>query len=341
MNRHSRYLLAAALGLALPAGAATSAMAQQKPYQIALSNSYIGNQWRVEMINLAKAYAEHALKGKVVLSVTSSGTEVQHQISAMDDMISRHVDAILVNPASEHGLDAVIAQAVAQNIPVVDFDHLVSSPQAYKVHVDFVTFGGIQAKWLAEELHGKGNIIMNRGVPGFEGDVDLYNGAMAVLKKYPDIHVVTEVFGKWDENVSEAEVSKALIAHPDIDGVLNQYGAYGAVQAFINQHHKFVPMTGGDSNGWRVAMLKYKDQGLRGISVGDSPTLGAYALKVAVEILDKKPVQKDIVVPIPTVTSDTVQAGVNAFPDLPPTVYDDIDIPDSGISVTIQDAMGK
>lgn len=339
MNARSRLLLAAAMGLAVPLATATAA--EQKPYQIALSNSYIGNQWRVEMINLAKAYAEHSMKGRVVLTVTSSGTEVQHQIRAMDDMISRRVDAILVNPASEHGLDAVIAQATAQGIPVVDFDHLVSSPHAYKVHVDFVTFGGIQGKWLAEELHGKGNIIMNRGVPGFEADVDLYNGAMAELKKYPDIHVVAEVFGKWDENVSEAEITKALIAHPNIDGVLNQYGAYGAVQAFLNLHHKFVPMTGGDSNGWRVSMLKYKDQGLRGISVGDSPTLGAYALKVAVDILDKKPVPKDIVVPIPTVTSDTVKAGVNAFPDLPATVFDDIDIPDSGIHVTIQDAMGK
>lgn len=341
MNGHSRLVLAASIGLAVPLGLATPATAQHKPYQIALSNSYIGNQWRVEMINLAEAYAEHSMKGRVVLSVTSSGTEVQRQISAMDDMISRHVDAILVNPASEHGLDAVIAQATAQGIPVVDFDHLVSSPHAYKVHVDFVAFGGIQGKWLAEELHGKGNIIMNRGVPGFEADTDLYNGAMAELKKFPDIHVVAEVFGKWDENVSQAEVTKALIAHPNIDGVLNQYGAYGAVQAFLNLHHKFVPMTGGDSNGWRVAMLKYKDQGLRGISVGDSPTLGAYALKVAVDILDKKPVQKDIIVPAPTVTSDTVKAGVNAFPDLPATVFDDIDIPDSGIHVTIQDAMGK
>jgi ribose transport system substrate-binding protein len=341
MTRHSPYLLRTALGLALLFSAMTAALAQNVVYHIALSNSYIGNQWRIEMINLTKGYAENDLKGHVVLSVTSSGTEVQRQISAIDDMISRHVDAILIDPASESGLNVVIAQAVARGIPVVDFDHIVSAQQAYRIHVDFVKFGKIQGEWLAAALHGKGNIIMNRGVPGFEADADLYNGAMSALKKYPGIHVVAEVFGRWDETVSQAEVTKALIAHPDVDGVLNQYGAYGAVQAFINLHHEFVPMTGGDSNGWRIAILKYKDQGLRGISVGDSPSLGAYALKVAVEILDKKPVPKDIVVPIPTVTTETIKSGVNVFPELPPTVYDDIDIPDSGLNLTIQEALGK
>jgi len=341
MSRHLQYVLRVVLAFGFMLSLATGAAAQTKVYQIALSNSYIGNQWRIEMINLAKGYAEHDLKGQVVLSVTSSGTEVQRQISAIDDMISRHVDAILIDPASENGLNVVIAQAVARGIPVIDFDHVVSAPQAYRIHVDFVKFGEIQGNWLARELHGQGNIIMNRGVPGFEADTDLYNGAMAALKKYPGIHVVAEVFGRWDETVSQAEVTKALIAHPNIDGVLNQYGAYGAVQAFINLHHKFVPMTGGDSNGWRTAILKYSGQGLRGISVGDSPSLGAYALKVAVDILDKKPVPKDIVVPIPTVTSDTIKAGVNVFPDLPPTVYDDIDIPNSGLTLTIQEALGK
>ena len=209
-----------ALGVVASLGTAAIA-AEQKPYQIALSNSYIGNQWRIESINLANAYAKRALKDRVVLTVVSSGIEVQKQIAVMNDMISRHVDAILVNPASEHGLDAVIAQATAQGIPVIVFDHPVSSPDAYRVHVDFAKFGEIQAQWLADALHGKGDIIMNRGVAGIGGDKEIYDGAMSVLKKYPDIHVVAEVFGKWDDTVSETEVTKALIAHPKVDGVLN------------------------------------------------------------------------------------------------------------------------
>jgi ribose transport system substrate-binding protein len=328
------------LGVLSSLGTAAIA-AEQKPYQIALSNSYIGNQWRIESINLAKAYAKRELKDRVELTVVSSGTEVQKQIATMNDMISRHVDAILVNPASEHGLDAVIAQATAQGIPVIVFDHPVSSPDAYRVHVDFAKFGEIQAQWLADALHGKGDIIVNRGVPGIGGDKEIYDGAMSVLSKYPDIHVVAEVFGKWDDTVSETEVTKALIAHPKVDGVLNQYGAYGALQAFLNLKRPLVPMSGDDSNGWRMALLKYKDQGLRGISAGDPPSLGAYALKVAVEILDKKDVPRYIVVPIPTMTTETAEIGVNVFPDLPAGTFPGIDIPGADLGLTMSDAMGK
>lgn len=333
---------AAAGGLALAAGPRHAAAAKSKPYHIALSNSYIGNQWRIEMVNLTVAYAKKYHANDVVLSVTSSGTDVQRQIAAIDDMISRGVDAILVNPASESGLNPVIAQATQRGIVVVDFDHAVSAPSAYKVHVDFVKFGEIQAQWLADTLKGKGNVIINRGVPGFEGDQAEYKGVMNVFRKYPGIHVIAEIYGRWDENVTQAEMTKALTAHTNVDGVINQAGAYGATQAFLNLHRPFVPMTGEGSNGWRGAMLKYKDQGLKGISAGDPPTLGAYALKVAVEILDgNAPKEKDILLDIPTLTTDELKPGVNVFPDLPATVYDDIEIPGSGIQLTMQEALGK
>lgn len=334
--------LAGLAGAVWPGGLLPRARAASKPYHIALSNSYIGNQWRIEMVNLTQAYARKYHPHDVILTVTSSGTDVQKQIAAMDDMISRRVDAILVNPASESGLNPVIAEATRRGIIIVDFDHAVSAPSAYKVHVDFVKFGELQAEWLAETLNGKGNIINNRGVPGFEGDLAEYQGLKNVLKKYPDIHIVTEIYGRWDENVTQAEMTKALTAHPNIDGVINQAGAYGAVQAFLNLHHPFVPMTGEASNGWRGAMLKYKDQGLKGISVGDPPTLGAYALKVAVEVLDGNgPKGKDILVGIPTLTTEELKPGVNVFPDEPATVYDDIDIPGSGFTLTMSEALGK
>lgn len=335
---------------AAPAAAPTAAAAPAatgKKYKIALANSYIGNQWRVEMENLLKAYAKKQYPN-VDLTIVNSGEDVQPQIQSIQNMISQHVDAILVDPASESALNPVLEQASQQGILVVDFDHLVTAPNSYKVGVDFVKFGELQAEGLAKALNGKGNIIINRGVQGFEGDVDEYKGEMNVLKKYPNIHVVAEVYGKWDETVSQEEVTKALTAHPDIQGILNQGGAYGATQALLNLHHPLVPMAGEASNGWRTMMLKYKDQGMAGsISVGDPPTLGAYALKVAMEVLadknayppDKYP-NHQILVNIPTITADQLKEGVTVLSDKPATIYDDIDIPGSGIDLTMQDALG-
>jgi ribose transport system substrate-binding protein len=333
----------AALGvIASVAVAAPGAHASDKVYRIALSNSYIGNQWRVQMVNILTAYAKKYYKNNVKLTVVSSGTDVEAQIAAIDNMISQGVDAILIDPASATALNPVIQQAARHGIVVVDFDQAVSAPAAYKVGVDLVKFGAIAAQWMANSLKGQGDIIMNRGVAGFSADAAEYNGATQVLAKYPNIHIVAEVYGKWDDSVTEAEMMKVLPAHPKVDGVINQANQ-GVVQALLNLHRGFMPVTGEAGNGLRLAMLNYKDQGLTGLSCGSSPSLGAYALKVAVDVLNgHPPPSKNINIQIPCVTTDQLKVGVNVFPDLPPGIYDDINIPGSGLqSITMADSLGK
>ena len=189
---------------------------------------------------------------------------------------------------------------------------------------------------------GKGSVVINRGVSGFPADKNLYQGTRNILDKYPDIKIAAEVYGKWDNAVSQQELTKVLTAQPKVDGVLNQYGTYGALQAFINLNHPFIPMSGQGENGWRIAMLADKDKGLKGVSAGDPSIIGAYALKVTYDILDgKAPAAKNISVNAPIVTTADLKSGVNVFPDLSPTLDADTDIPGANLGLTIQDGMKK
>ena len=68
----------------------------------------------------------------------------------------------------------------------------------------------------------------------------------------------------------------------------------------------------------------------------------ALALKVALDVLKgHPPAQKDMSVPLPHVTTDNLKEGVNVFPGVAPSVFADIEIPGSGIVLTIDDAEGK
>src|SRR5579875_691209 len=59
------------------------------PYTIALSNSYIGNTWRVEMENEFKAAcAMPPYNTLVKCSVYNAGNDVSKQTQQMDDLIS-------------------------------------------------------------------------------------------------------------------------------------------------------------------------------------------------------------------------------------------------------------
>lgn len=336
-----RRLLSAGIALtAMTLLASTTAYA--KPFRIAVSNSYIGNEWRVEMINFMQAYAAKNFGDKAELTVNNSGTDAQKQIQVISDMIADGVDAIMINPASDTALDGIIEEACKQNILVVSFDQGVTAPCAYNIGVDYVRLGEIHAQWMADTLGGKGNVIVNRGVSGFPADKNLYKGTRNVLDKYPDIKIVAEVYGKWDNAVSQQELTKALTANPNVDGILNQYGTYGALQALLNLNHALMPMSGQGENGWRIAMLQLKDKGLKGVSAGDPSVIGAYALKITFDILNgNKPKEKNIVVEAPIVTTADLKEGVNVFPDLSPTLDADTDIPGANLGLTIQDGIGK
>ena len=307
-------------------GGSIPSASHKGPYTIALANSYIGNGWRVEMEHILTAYAKESPYNKEVkLEVNNSANSVSAQISSIDNMIAAHVNAILVDAASPTGLNAVIAQAHAQHIPVISFDNTVTSPYAYKVNIGQHQFGVTGATWLVKALHGKGNIIMNRGVPGSPVDIARYQGAMSVFKKYPHIHIIDQVYGQWDDAVTRTQFASALAAYSNVNAVWSEGGTYGAIEAFRAAGRKLVPMAGEASNGFRLALInhKYQKDGLSGISIGDPPSLSALALKYAVDILHGKKEPHNITVPAPVLTAKTIKVGVNAFPNLPKTVFDD------------------
>jgi len=307
-------------------GAAGSGHTGKGPYTIALANSYIGNGWRVEMEHVLTAYAHEPPYNKLVkLEIDNSGNSVSAQIASMDNMIASHVNAILVDAASPSGLNQVIAQAHQQGILVVAFDNTVTSPYAYNVNVNQYQFGVIGAKWLVQQLKGHGNIILNRGVPGTPVDIERYDGAMSVFKQYPGIHIVDTVYGMWDDAATKSAFATALASYPRIDGVWSEGGTYGAIQAFLAAGRKLVPMAGEASNGFRLDLInpRLRADGLTGISIGQPPALSAVALEYAVKILQGHHEPHNIWIQPPVLTADQIKVGVNAFPNLPKTVFDD------------------
>ena len=163
-----------------------------------------------EMINFMQAYAAKNLKGKATLTVNNSGTDAQKQIAVISDMISDKVDAIMINPASDTALNSVIEEACKQGIVVVSFDQGVTAPCAYNIGVDYVKLGEIHAQWMADTLGGKGSVVINRGVSGFPADKNLYQGTRNILDKYPDIKIAAEVYGKWDNAVSQRRADQGV-----------------------------------------------------------------------------------------------------------------------------------
>lgn len=71
--------------------------AREGPHDIAIVNGFVGNTWRIQMIQTAKAYAEQPGVAERIgnFKVVSTGTDVAAQLGAIEDFINQGFDAIV------------------------------------------------------------------------------------------------------------------------------------------------------------------------------------------------------------------------------------------------------
>lgn len=328
----------AALGLS--ALSATAAVAEEK-YDVYLSMSYIGNDWQAEAANMVKALASHSnYADRVNLQVQVAGPNAQRQIQQINAMVQAGADAIVVYPISPTALNNVVKNACDKGVVIIAYDGEISEPCALNVTIDQLEAGRVTAEWLVEKMGGEGDVVMITGVPGTSVDAARTAAAKEVFDQHEGINVVGEAVGMWSQAVARTEMSKILATRDwgDIDGLWMQVGCFTAnamqMEAGIAAD-SLLPCAGEGSNGGRVQMLPagsevegaggpYAPLSAPRISYASPPYSGALALKLAVDKLDGKDVPDLTTLPLPIVTSETIQlcetgsweeqkAGCNAF----------------------------
>src|ERR1700722_19329582 len=178
-----------AAGAAAPTGGASAA----QQFVIGVSNTHIGNSWREEFVCSIKAEAlASGLVSKIVLANREAGPS--EQIADLRTMISAGVNAIIINPSDEKALNGVIKQAADKGIIVVAADQPVSAPEAYIVTGDQVTYANVGAKWLFDQLKGKGDVYQMRGIDGAPGEGVRQTGFEKTLTANPAVEGVSTAF---------------------------------------------------------------------------------------------------------------------------------------------------
>jgi ribose transport system substrate-binding protein len=350
MRLSTSGLIASALLLALSA-ASMPAHAANKPYKITLSNNFVGNDWRQQMIRSAEvAVKKPPLAGLVELSIQNVENTTEAQINSLNNIIRSHPDAIIVDAASGAGLNPTIEKACAAGIVVISFDQVVTADCAYKLSSDFDTMANNQAEWMASILGGKGKVFMDRGLAGTPVSAQFVRDFEAVLKNYPGIEVAGYYNGNYALGPEQEGVASLLAANPHVDGIFTQAYGTGAMKALQNAGQPLVPIVAAAFNGTALACVQ--TPGAKCILGANPPYLSAEAIKLAVSILDgKAPSSKTVLFKNPDMSTDPVQAkyapgssmqklelGKNVFADLAPGVS--LPISPDWVEITPADAAG-
>ncbi|NKL21231.1 ABC transporter substrate-binding protein [Rhizobium leguminosarum] len=230
------------------------------PWKIGYASTYAGNTWRAavldEMANvLLPKFKEAGLVSELV--VTQSDLKDAVQIQQMRQMVDDGVDALIICCSNVTALNQTIEYAHSKGVPVFSVSGYVTSPYAINATENNTQGGYTAAKWLADEIGGKGNVLLVSGIPGFASSDSFDVGANKAFAEYPDIKVVGNVAGKWTDQVAQVEVQKFLATNPaDINGIVVQSASEnGVLNAVLQSGRDRMPVVlGGEASAacyWR------------------------------------------------------------------------------------------
>ena len=314
--------------------------AKEGPYKIAIVNGFVGNTWRIQMIKTAKAFADDpAIKDKISeFKVVSTGTDAPAQLGAIEDFINQGFDAIVTIAVSPDGFDRVIRLADRNDVVLVPFDNVLDTDKVMQVNEDQLAMGRTWAEFVLKELEANGvtsgKLLEVRGLPGNSVDRDRSIGIHEVLDESGGDWEVVQVVGNWDDGTAQKVTADAIAVHEKFEAVLVQGGTTGAVQAMIDAGHPMVPVAGESENGFRKLVAAKSEEGLKGISIGQSPGLVAIAMKAAISALEGNVMPQLISVPLPIATYDELEDGKNFWSDLPDNFFTVNEFPPCGVNIS-------
>jgi len=168
--------------------------------------------------------AESKRTGVKMQLVEAGGyTNLNKQISQIEDCVARGADAVVIGAISFDGLNNLVKEVRGKGIPVIDVINGMSSPDLSAKSL--VSFGemGFKAGEHIAKMHPKGSapvkVAWFPGPPG-AGWVEAGNTGFQKAVAGSAIEVVETKYGDTGKEVQSKLVEDTLQAHPDLDYVV-------------------------------------------------------------------------------------------------------------------------
>ncbi len=288
----------------------TCTMEQYGGEAVEMSNATVGfsqsekeaNPFRIAETQSIRDQAKKA--GVKRLIVTNANSQLNKQISDVQDLVARGVDALIVAPLNSEGLEPALAAAREKDIPVITVDRKLTGPEHCKDYLtfigsDFVEQGRRAADALIKATGGKAKVAILLGSSGNNVTEDRNKGFLDRIKeKAPGLEVVAQQTGEFQREKGQSVTEQLIQANPNIDAIYahNDEMALGALVAL---------RSGGKQPGEQVKVVSVDGtrNAVRAITRGDmaaviesNPRFGPLAFQTLQRLWSGEPVRENTII---------------------------------------------
>lgn len=289
-------------GEASSPAASSSSAADGGSKTIGLAISTQNNPFFVELKDGAQKAATAA---GLQLVVVDAQDDPARQISGVEDLIQKKVGVILLNPTDSSALAGAVQSANNAHIPVITLDRAVDGANvASHIASDNLAGGAMAAKFLSEQLQGKGNVLELQGVPGTSAARDRGKGFDDEAQK-DGLKIIAQQPANFDRAQGLSVTENLLQAHPDANAIFaqNDEMALGALRALDSGKHGNIIVVAFDGTPDGIKAVK---DGKMAATVAQQPgEIGRLGVETAQKLLSNQSVDKSVAVPLKLVTKDS------------------------------------
>ena len=267
---------------------------------IGLSISTLNNPFFVTLSDGATAKAGEL--GLELITV-DAGDDSAKQTSDIEDLISKNISVLIVNPVDSDAVAPAVEDAIAKGIKVIAVDRVVNGVEVdCSIASDNVAGAKMAADYLVELAGEKAKTAELEGVNGASATIDRGQGFHSVADEKLD--VVASQTANFNRAEGMTVMENMLQANPDIKCVFahNDEMALGAIEAIGD---KEIIVAGFDATDDAVEAVK---EGRMAATVAQQPDLmGATAVETAGKLIKGESVEKTLPVEVSLITKDNAK----------------------------------
>ena len=264
---------------------------------VGLAISTLNNPFFVKLSEGAQAAADEA---GVKLITVDAGDDAAKQTSDVEDLISKNVSVLIVNPVDSDAIAPAVKDAVAKGLKVISVDRVVNGVDVdCQIASDNVAGAEMATEYLAELVGEGAKVAELQGVPGASATIDRGEGFHNVADEKLD--VVLSQTANFNRAEGMTVMENILQSASDVKGVFahNDEMALGALEAVSG---KDIQIVGFDATDDAVAAVK---DGKMAATVAQQPDkMGETAVNTAISLINGEDVEKSIPVEVTLVTKE-------------------------------------